>query len=147
MKKILITLFFILWACTVFAIDWGAPTGQTQVVVATPPERYITLLDASVTTGMSAIKDLGMTPKETKCFVTATVLDPSNFVVAFYAGPNTTDMWLAYPSGTTSNTITSFPTGVSFVNGYGDRYWKVNYVSRSGGGATSAITVKCTGLK
>ena len=147
MKRLILAAILILCLVSVsFAVDFGAPTGKSVNVVF-PAETYITLLSGSGTTGISLIKDIGFTPKETKCFVTNGGTAPTNFVVAFYTGPDTTNMYLAYPSGTTSTTITRFPTGVSFVNGYGDRYWKVNYVSVASGDVSTTITVKCTGLK
>jgi hypothetical protein len=147
---IIMVILFMFGAYNVYSAERGAPTGDNMAKAVFPAELYVTLLDASpaASTGLSAVEDLGMTPRETKCMISITGTTPTSWTAAFYSGPSSTNMTTQYPVGATqSDTFSSFPIAKNFLNGYGDRYWKVNNVSTVGGDATTKYTVQCTGIK
>lgn len=148
---LIVVIFLLAWFLPIHGADYGAPVGKNTARAVFPAELGPTkLLDASpaAATGVSAVTDIGMTPREMKCTVIAGGTAPTSWNFAFYTGPDSTNMSLAYPTGTTSTTVTSFPSEVYFGDSYGgNRYWKINNIATVGGDATTTYTVYCTALK
>ena len=148
----LVIIVLFAWFHAVYAIDDGAPTGRTRAFAVFPAEDYITILDSSpaTSTGYSTIKDFQQTPKIVLCTVkVAAGTVPTSWTFEAATGPadSSANMVLAYPTGTSSTTISTFPAKVSFLEGYTDRYWRIRNLSSVGSDATTRYSVTCTGLK
>ncbi len=126
---------------TVWAADTYAPTGKNQAKVVFSPERdSLVFINAATATGDSAAVDLGFHASKMGCTITIGGTAATSVTVSL---KRSTD------GGTTYATILSHTYTVAtastqaFDNSYVGRYWKASYDSKTGGDATSAVTMKC----
>jgi len=97
----------------------------------------ITLLSAVTSTGAGSAQDLNHLISKSTCCVTWGGTTPTNTVVDIEGSiDNVTFDELA------TVTVTSSGTCFSIVN-QPARHYRAEYVSKSGGGADTAVTVKC----
>ena len=142
MKKYLLTICMMLIAVMSFAADYGAPTGKVVNVVFAPESGVKTLMSAQTTTGDSSLGgiDMGYTGKYFTCYSTWTTSATSNSI--YILGSIDNSVWTATPDALATITMTSSPKywAAPFT---GFRYLKVYWASRTGGSASSDLTVKC----
>lgn len=122
MKKIILVLAIVLLASTAFGLHNYA------------------LLNAVTSTGTGSSINLNTYMDEFTCVVTWGGTTPTNTVVALQGSLDDTTF-----AALATETITA--TGTMFhVVDKSVRYVRGNYVSRSGGDATTAVTLKCSAV-
>jgi hypothetical protein len=143
MKKYLLAgILVLMMAVTVFASDYGAPTGKVVNVVFAPESGVKTLMSAQTTTGDSSLGgiDMGYTGKYFTCYSSWTTSATSNTI--YILGSIDNSVWTATADALATITMTSSPKywAAPFT---GFRYLKTYWASRTGGSASSDLTVKC----
>ena len=126
MKRILIAI------CLVVFLLVGSASAQE------PSYGPFTLLSAVTATGAGTALDLGFLTAKSTCHVTWSGTAPTNTVVALEGSINNSTY-----AALATVTVTATGTMWHMVN-KPVRYLRGNYVSKSGGDGTTAVTMICT---
>lgn len=132
MKKILLlTVLVIMFASTCFAVD------LENVTNSKPYKEKITLLSAKTATGAGTAEPMKVPLSDFTCHVTWGGTAPTNTVVTLEGSiDNTTYATLSTMTITASGTMWHIANKpVNYIRG--------NYVSKSGGDGTTAVTLIC----
>ena len=143
MKKyialILLLIGFIASVCLADSLKPPAYQGVRR------PEITQTWLNAVTATGStSGIVDLGMTVGKGNCVLTATGTTATTFTVSMLTGITASKVATSFSH--TYTVGTSGSDAFYFANKPA-RFWGTTYDSRTGGDASSAITVQCTHIQ
>ena len=138
MKKLFLAVALVMVICSgVYAADavWIPSTGEQPTIrIATDA---ITLLSAVTATGTGTAYDLKYATSQSTCTVTWGGTTPTNTVVAL-EGSIDNSTYAALATVTVTATGTMWHTVNKPV-----RYIRGNYVSKSGGDGTTAVTMVC----
>jgi hypothetical protein len=122
---------------------FAVPAYSFDEVVPAPVGQF-TLLNAVVSTGIGTEVDLGRMYGKFICTVTWSGTAPTNTVVSVLFSDKS-GVYDSTGLGIPAQTVTASPTVFQITSYYG-RYLKGNYVSKSAGDGTTAVTITCSPL-
>lgn len=126
----------------VYAAQFGAPVGTSgRVTVVFLPENTFTILSANTMGFTSAAQDIGFTARSLSVSVTWSGTTPTNEASAVLGSIDNSSFYTLV-----TNTATASPT-LYFQVDKPVRYVKGKYASKSGGDATSTMTMKITAVR
>lgn len=122
------------------ALDFGAPEGKNVAVVFRPERSAIAYVNAVDLSGYQSAVDVGFRATHQMCTVTTGGTAPTSVIIT---AQRSTDAGTNYATMFTHTYTVATPTTQAFDIAYPGRYWRMSYDNRTGGDATTTVTVKC----
>lgn len=139
-EKIILALVILIFTGTLiaFASQFGVPTGVTgRVTVTFLPENTFVVLTANTLGFTGASKDIGFTTDKITVLTTWSGTTPTNITSALLGSIDGTSFVTLK-----ANTMTTSPTMYYNTAGQRVRYVKGYFASKSGGDATTVLSMK-----
>ena len=122
------------------AADYGSPEGHAVNVVFSPERGAVAYMNGVLVTASGSATDVGFRATHQACMITLGGTAATSVTIT---GKRSTDTGTTYASVFSHTYTVATASTQAFDISYAGRYWQFTFDSKVGGGAYTAVTLKC----